>query len=81
MTNLALAALSLAVIAGLIAWAVWWARRQGADQARTTALSQAQAQTIKNERVRDEIDVSVNADAGLVERARRAGIVRPDPGK
>ena len=71
MTNLALAALSLAVIAGLIAWAVWWSRRQGADQARTTALSQAQAQTIKNMKEREETDEAVNADPKLVERATR----------
>ena len=71
MTNLALAALSLAVIAGLIAWAVWLSRRQGAAMARTTALSQAQAQTIKNERARDAIDREVNADPDLVARARR----------
>ena len=77
MTNLALAALSLAVIAGLIAWAVWWARRQGADQARTTALSQAQAQTIKNERAHDELNRHVNADTYLV--GRSVEWVRPKP--
>ena len=77
MTNLALAALSLAVIAGLIAGAVWLSRRQGAAMARTTALSQAQAQTIKNERAHDELYRHVDADPYLV--ARSIEWVRPKP--
>lgn len=71
MSNVSLALLSLAVLAGLVGLGLWMSRRQGAREARTTALSQAQAQTIKNERERREIDDAVNVDADLLARARR----------
>ena len=71
MTALAVALSCLLALTALIAWLVVSAKRDAASQARTTALSQAEAQTIKNYRASEEIHRAVNADADLVARARR----------
>lgn len=70
MTAVAVALSCLLALAAIIAWLVTSATRSAAALARTTALSQAEAQTIKNFRDRQEIDREVNADADLVARAR-----------
>ena len=77
----ALAIIAVCVVAGiaLVGLMVRLAQRQGAMQERTTALSQAEAQTIKNMEARNETDRLVNADPDLV--ARSAKWVRADPGK
>ena len=54
-------------------------RPQSPLQERTTALSQAEAQTIKNMEARNETDRLVNADPDLVGRSVKW--VRTDPGK
>lgn len=79
----ALAVIAVCVVAGiaLVGLLVRLAQRQGAMQERTTALSQAEAQTIKNLNDREAIDHEINVDPDLVARARRSGVVRADPGK
>lgn len=69
----ALAVIAVCVVAGiaLVGLMVRLAQRQGAMQERTTALSQAEAQTIKNLEARNETNRLVNADDDLVGRSVR----------
>jgi Tfp pilus assembly protein PilN len=69
-TALAVIAACLLCVVCVIAWAIAAAKRDGALAARTTALSQAEAQTIKNLKQREETDAAVNADPDLLARAR-----------
>ena len=78
MTSLAVVIGGLLALAALVAFMVWQARRQGAVAATTTALAQAEAQTIKNLQTSEAIHESVNADPDLAARARTSGFLR-DP--
>lgn len=71
MTALAIAAVALLALAGLVAWGLIWANRRGAARA-ATALQAAEAlDTVAALKKREEIDHAVNADPDLAARASR----------